>query len=419
MSATPYLVGPFTQLLSMDHLPPYGPIKDEELEIFNAYAIAFQGHEIIEIGPFERLRKQYSRCHFLDFPAVALPGWIDSHTHLCFAGSRAADYALRLKGKSYQEIAAAGGGILDTVARTRAASKEELLQLTIQRAKKQLRFGITTCEVKSGYGLSVEEEVKMLEVIREASRWQPIELIPTCLAAHVCAPEFSSSRAYLDSIVEKLFPLLKQHNLTNRIDIFVEHGAYSIEEARSYLEFAKKAGFSICLHADQFSRGAAALAAELKALSADHLEMSEGQDFALLYRSGTIPIVLPGSSLGLGLPFARAREMLDAGLPVVIASDWNPGSAPMGNLLMEAAILGAYQKLTVAETFAGMTNRAAKALGLHDRGLLKAGMRADCVIYPCADYREILYHQGSMTPKAVIAQGQLWEASDASIRQVV
>lgn len=419
MNETPFIIGPFTQLLTMDHLPPQGPIADEDLKIFKGSALAIQGKRIIEIGPFEKLKTRYPRCHGLDFPAVALPGWIDSHTHLCFAGSRSSDYAQRLSGKSYQEIAASGGGILDTVKRTRNATKTELLQLTLQRAKRQLQLGITTCEVKSGYGLSVEEEIKILEVIRDASAQQPVELIPTCLAAHLKAPEFSSNSAYLTYLIDDLFPLLKQRQLTNRIDIFVEKGAFSVQEARKYLYAAKEAGFTLCLHADQFSRGGAALAAELNALSADHLEASQEEDFALLLQANTISIVLPGSSLGLGHPFARARKMLDAGLSVAIASDWNPGSAPMGNLAVQAALLGISEKLTLAETLAGVTLRAARALALHDRGILKAGMRADCAIFPCSDYREILYQQGSLAPKMIIAQGTVWEAMDATIRKVL
>lgn len=419
MNDEPLVIGPFDQLLSMDHLPIGGPIKDDQLEILKESGLVVQGEQILEIGFFNQLKNKYSNCFFLDYPAVALPGWIDSHTHICFAGSRASDYALRLSGKTYQEIAAAGGGILDSVKQTREAKQDELIDLTIQRAKRQLQKGITTCEVKSGYGLTLQDEIKMLEVIQKASNLQPIDLIPTCLAAHICPPEFSNPSEYLEYLIAKLFPLLKEHNLTQRIDIFVESGAFSTQEAKNYLQAAKKEGFQVCVHADQFSRGGAILAAEVGALSADHLEVSEREDFVSLCRSGTIPIVLPGASLGLGLPFPRVREMLDAGLPVVIASDWNPGSAPMGNLLTEAAILGAYQKLTMAETIAAMTSRAARALALNDRGVLKAGMRADCSIFACKDYREILYHQGSLKPKNVIVKGKIWTFSHANIREIL
>jgi len=395
---SPTLIGPFTQLVTLSSLPNSGPISDNQLHIIPNAGIIVHKDNIIDIQSYNSLKHKHPNKHVIDFPAVALPGFVDCHTHICYAGSRASEYALRVSGKNYQDIAANGGGILNTVKSTREASKEKLIELTLQKTKKLLEHGITTCEVKSGYGLSILEEVKILEVIQTVSSLQKVHLIPTCLAAHVKPPEFASNKEYLDTLIKELFPLLKKNNLSNRIDIFVEQNAFSVEEARYYLQTAKQMGFSICLHADQFSRGGALLAAELGALSADHLEVSQPEDFAALAKANVIPVALPGASLGLGLPMPKARQMLDAGLALAIASDWNPGSAPMGNLLAEAAILGASQKLTMAETLAGITIRAARALELQDRGSLEIGKRADLVIFPCTDYREILYNQGSLMP---------------------
>ena len=211
---------------------------------------------------------------------------------------------------SYSDIALQGGGILDTVRKTRAVSPEDLISQTLPRLKRTKSLGITTCEIKSGYGLTIEDELKLLKTIQTLAKLQPVDLISTCLAAHTLPPEYTKRSDYLNDIVKDLFPALKKDKLTNRIDIFVDELAFSINESREYSTAAKKAGFSICLHADQFSRGGAMLAAELKALSADHLESSKEDDFKALKENHVIPIVLPGSSIGLGLPYSSARQML-------------------------------------------------------------------------------------------------------------
>jgi imidazolonepropionase len=404
------LIGPFSQILTMDKLAAAGPLSDQDLEIIPEAGVRVSDGCIIEIDQFQRMKNSEDDLFFIETPSVLLPGFIDAHTHICFNGSRSSDYALRLRGATYQEIAAKGGGILDTVRKTRIASKEELILLLLERSSRLAQLGITTCEVKSGYGLTLADEIKILEAIREAAARQPIDLIPTCLAAHTTPWEFSSSGEYLNYLSSHLLPLLAEQALCHRIDIFVDEHAFSIEQSKKYLKDAKEQGFTILLHADQFSRGGAQLAAEVHALSADHLECSIIEDFTALQKSGVIPIVLPGSSLGLGTSFAPARKILNAHLPLVIASDWNPGSAPMGNLLTEAAILGAAEKLTMAETLAALTVRASKALELTNLGVLEAGMLADMIAFPCKDYREILYHQGSLKPHLVFKKGyNLWK----------
>jgi imidazolonepropionase len=403
---TSTLIGPFTQLVTMAQLPEKGPIADNALQIIDNGAIAVTDGLISAVGKFDELKHNYSNIQKIDSPAVALPGFIDCHTHICFAGSRAGDYALRLTGMSYQEIAKRGGGILDTVKKTRAASSKELIELTCQRAKRLMQLGITTCEVKSGYGLSVAEELSHLKVIQSAAKLSSISLIPTCLAAHTRPPEFNDNKQYLQILLSDLLPEVKAQSLSNRIDIFIDDCAFSIEEAREYLTAARQMGFDICIHADQFHRGGAVLAAELNAVSADHLEQSIPQDFTLLAKANVVAVALPGASLGLGIPQPAARQMLDNGACLAIASDWNPGSAPMGNLLTAAALLGASQKLTMAETLAGITFRAAKALKLNDRGSIVIGNRADLSLFPCSDYREILYQQGSMLPSQVYIGGK-------------
>ncbi|NGX57427.1 MAG: Imidazolonepropionase [Chlamydiae bacterium] len=401
------LIGPFNQILTMDGLRPQGHLSDRELEIVEDGGIIVDKGHILAIGRYADLDDFAGEREEIDFPSVALPGFVDTHTHICFAGSRAGEYAQKLDGHSYQEIASKGGGILSTVKNTRAASFEELLLGLLNRTKDLLARGVTTCEVKSGYGLNIEDEVKMLSVIQNASSNEPVSLIPTCLAAHTTPPEFSSSSEYLNYLIQNLFPLLKKDQLTNRIDIFVEEGAFSIEEAEKYLLAAKQEGFDLVIHGDQFSVGGSELAARVGALSLDHCEQTEVEQAKLLSEAGVIPIVLPGASIGLGMKFASARMLLDEELPLVIASDWNPGSAPMGDLLTQAAILGAFEKLTMAEILSAITIRAARALNLHDRGILKTGMRADFSVFPTDDYQEILYHQGTLTPQCVFTGGEM------------
>ncbi|RME97221.1 MAG: imidazolonepropionase [Bacteroidetes bacterium] len=406
------LIGPLTQVLPMTDLPESGPIADETLLVREQVGIIVEAAKIRSVLPWDAARKQaeaYTQLEYFEQrePRVALPGFIDAHTHICFAGSRARDYALRNAGKSYLEIAAAGGGIWDTVSQTRKASQEELVAATVTRANRLLRQGITTVEVKSGYGLSVASELRILRAIRAASRQTTARLIPTCLAAHMCPKDYQGSKAeYLDLLLRELLPVLQQEKLSNRVDIFVEQSAFSVAEAQPYLLAAQAAGFQLTVHADQFTTGGSALAVKVGALSADHLEVSGEVEIQLLAQSPTVAMALPGASMGLGCAFAPARKLLDAGATLAIASDWNPGSAPMGNLVLQAAVLGAYEKLTNAEVLAAITVRAARALGLTHAGKIAEGHPADLVLYPTDDYREILYQQGQLLPIQVFKSGK-------------
>jgi len=404
------LTGPFKQLLTMDNLPVKGHLSDKQMEIIPDGGILHHEGKILAIANYQLLKQQYNDAtiELIEGEYVAIPGMIDAHTHICWAGSRANDYALRLSGKSYLEIAAAGGGIWDTVQKTREASVDVLAVLTEQRAQQLLEQGVTTIEVKSGYGLSVSQELKILEAIALAGKKSQADLVPTCLAAHMLPKDFfGNENDYLQQLTERLLPEIKKKNLTNRVDIFVEKSAFSIQAARTYLHKAKEMGFDIVLHGDQFSVGAVALANETGAISIDHLEMADDQEIALLAKGDVIPVVLPGASLGLGERFAPARRLLDAGTSLVIASDWNPGSAPMGYLLAQAAILGTMEKLTMTEVWAAITCRAAGALKMTDRGILKQGYLADFIAFKTSDFKEILYQQGQMKAEMIWKNGIL------------
>ncbi|WP_257669131.1 imidazolonepropionase [Parapedobacter tibetensis] len=403
------LIGPFSQIVTFRGALLQGPIADEQLEIIAQGGVIIEMGHILAVGIFDKLRRQYPQATIEEIHGkqTLVSGFIDCHTHICFAGNRARDYAMRVAGKSYLEIAKAGGGIWDSVTQTREATLPELAALTIDRANRLLHSGVTTIEVKSGYGLNVESELNILRAISKANECTQADLIPTCLAAHMRPRDFNGSEtSYLDHIITDLLPVLHQEGLANRVDIFVEDSAFGLESSSNYLRQAKQLGFALTVHADQFNTGGSALAVEYGAVSADHLEASTDKEIMLLAQSNTVAVVLPGASIGLGMGFAPARKLLNAGACVAIASDWNPGSAPMGDLLTQAAVLGVYEKLTLAETAAGLTFRAAKALNLIDRGMLEAGKLADMQAYPTADYRDIFYNQGTLRPIQVWKQGE-------------
>ena len=407
------LLGPFSQIVTLRDLPQNGPLPDSGLKIVEGGGVLTEGgliSKVLERSAFERCRNRFPSDNLLPIgeKSVLIPGLVDSHTHICYGGSRADDYARRLRGETYLEIARKGGGILSTVTETRKASAEQLANTLCRRAYAHLTRGVTTCEVKSGYGLDFDTELKMLRVINRAAKKDNLpDLIPTCLSAHVKPEEFESHSGYLDYVAECILTAVKRESLSRRVDIFVEKGAFGVDMSMVFVKKAKAMGFDITVHANQFSGGGSHVAAETGAVSADHLESSEAKDWELLQGAGTVATVLPGASMGLGLPFAPVRKMLDAGLSLAIASDWNPGSAPMGDLLMQAAVLGAAERLTLCETLAAITVRAAKTLRLNDRGLIKPGYAADMIAFPCSSYKDIFYHQGSLKPHLIWKRGRL------------
>jgi len=398
------LIGPFKQILTLAGMPLKGALKDEDLNIIPYGGVLVENGLIVKIDNFEILYREnlYDKIEKIKGDHVLLPGFVDCHTHICFAGSRAKDYAMRITGKSYLEIAKAGGGIWDSVMQTRAADGALLTELLLQRIERHLSEGVTTIEIKSGYGLETQSELKQLRVIAAASAQTCASLVPACLAAHMVPKDFNGTQAeYLGYVFHDLLPVIRHENLANRVDIFIEESAFDADNALIYLNKARQMGFDITVHADQFTTDGSAVAIKMGAVSADHLEASKDAEIKMLAASNTVAVVLPGASLGLGMPYAPARKLLDAGACVAIASDWNPGSAPMGDLLMQASVMAASEKITTAEVLAGLTYRAAKALNLNDRGILASGYRADMQAYACDDYREILYMQGKMKPGIV------------------
>ena len=403
------LIGPFKQIVTLRNLPLRGKLSDEQLEIIENGGILIKDEKIEEVGNFEELKSknQISEIENIEGEQICLTAFTDSHTHICFGGNRANDFAMRNAGKTYLEIAENGGGIWSSVQHTRKASEEELLKTILERINSLISQGITTIEIKSGYGLDVENELKMLRVIQKAQTFTKATLVPTCLSAHLKPRDFEgTSQEYLDYILREILPKVKAENLAKRVDIFIEKSAFLPEESKEFLLKAKELGFEITVHADQFTSGSSRIAVEVGAKSADHLEATIDEDIAFLAQSETVATALPGASLGLGEKFTPARKILDAGGILAIASDWNPGSAPMGNLITQASILATFEKLSTAEVLAGITFRSAFALSLEDRGTLEKGRKADFVTFKTDNFQNVLYQQGSLKTDSVYINGE-------------
>ncbi|WP_343609666.1 imidazolonepropionase [Chryseobacterium oranimense] len=404
------LIGPFKQIVTLADLPLRGKISDDQIDIILNGGILIDNGLINNVGDFEILKNDNPDAEtvIVEGDQIALPGFVDSHTHICFGGNRANDFAMRNAGKTYLEIAESGGGIWSSVQHTRNASEEELLKTLLERIQFLISLGITTIEIKSGYGLDVENELKMLRIIKKAQSQTPAKLVPTCLSAHLKPRDFEGgNQEYLEYILNEILPKVKDENLAQRVDIFIEKSAFQPEESKEFLLKTKDLGFDITVHADQFTPGSSRIAVEVGAKSADHLEATIDEDIEFLAKSDTVATALPGASLGLGEKFTPARKLLDAGAIVAIASDWNPGSAPMGNLITQASILATFEKLTTAEVLAGMTFRAAYALSLENIGKLEPGKKADFVTFKTDNFQNVLYNQGSLNAENVYIDGNL------------
>lgn len=363
------------------------------------------------IGPATDLPVLPSDAEIIDATGkVVLPGFVDSHTHLIFAGSRENEFEQRLQGRTYQEIAAQGGGINATVQRVRQCSKEELKALARPRLERMLRLGVTTIEVKSGYGLSLADEIKCLEAIAELNAEGPVDLAPTFLGAHAVPPEYRSNRdGYIRLLIDTMLPEIARNNLAEFCDVFCETGVFSIPESERILHKARDLGLRLKVHADELSPlGGAELAGRLKAVSADHLLCITDAGIEALAESGTIATLLPGTAFFLGVDYAPARKLIERGLPIALASDCNPGTCPTENLPLVGTMACTQMKMLPGEVVTALTLNAAAALGRSDRiGSLEVGKQADLVIYDVPDYRQIFYHFGVNHVERVLKRGRV------------
>lgn len=329
---------------------------------------------------------------------VVLPGFVDAHTHAVFAGDRLDEYELRASGASYEEIAAAGGGIRSTVRKTRAASEDDLFECAQRRMGWFLRTGTTTIEAKSGYGLSAEAELKMLRVIRRLNESGPVQYVPTFLGAHEVPDEYRGRpNEYADLIVHEMLPEVARQKLAEYCDVFCEPKIFDTDTARRILAAARRLMLGLRVHADQLSRsGGAELAAAVSATTADHLEHIDQRGIQALHAARVIPVLLPASVYTLGSKkFAPARAMIDAGLPIVLATDFNPGSSPTPSIPFVLSLASTQMHVSAAEAITAVTINAAYSLGRGGQiGSLEPGKQADFVIHDCEDYREIGYYTG-------------------------
>jgi imidazolonepropionase len=384
-----------------------------DLRVIADGAMLVRAGRILKVGPRAEIEPLIDAdCEVIEAGnRVALPGFVDAHTHPVFAGNRADEFEMRAQGASYQEIAAAGGGIKSTVRKTRAASEEELFRASKQYCDWFLRGGTTTIEAKSGYGLTLEDEIKMLRVIRRIGAETPLRCVPTFLGAHTVPEEFSGRRAgYLDLLVNEMLPQVAREGLAQFCDVFCESGAFDVGESRRVLLAAKGLGMKLRAHADQLSlSGGSELAAELGAVTADHLEYAGPAQISALKSAGVQPILLPASVLLIGSQrYPDARAMIEAGLAVTLATDFNPGSSPTPSMLFVLTLAATRMKMLPAEAVTAATINAAYSLGLGDEiGSLEPGKRADFVIHDCADFRELGYFAGVEHAFRVYGEGRL------------
>jgi imidazolonepropionase len=403
------------QLLTLAGSPVPRRRKDlGELGIVHGGSVLTAGGKILRVGATRdidaearRLRARIIDCQ----GRVVMPGFVDSHTHLIFAGSRLEDYELRLRGKTYEEIAAAGGGIRLSARLLREASAGKLLAQARHFLHQFAAHGTTTVEVKTGYGLDFANEMKTLEVVRQLRRHTAIELVPTLLAAHVVPPEYTGRPGdYVDLVVEKLIPEAARKKRAEFVDCFCDRGAFNVAECRRVLEAGLRHGLEPRLHAEQLTRtGASRLAVELRAASADHVDCITAADIRALARSNVVATLLPGSNFHLGSQrYVPARRLIEAGAIVALATDFNPGTSPTLNMQMILSIACNALRLTPAEAISAATLNAACALRRADRlGSLEPGKQADLMVMDVDDYRKIPYYFGVNHCVMTVKRGQI------------
>jgi len=380
-----------------------------ELGIIRDGGMLIRDGKIDIVGKSDEIEKKSKDAEILDLGGrVALPGFVDAHTHLVFGGNRLEDFERRARGETYEQLAKAGGGIWSTVERTRAASEDELLKRAKKHAEWFLKCGTTTVEAKSGYGLTLDDELKILRVMQQLNRETPLEIVPTFLGAHA-VPRDASPDEYVDLVINKILPRVAKEKLAEFCDVFCERGYFDVEQSRKIFTAARKLGLKLRGHVDQLTNsGGAKLMADLGATTADHLEKTDEQGIAALKAANVQPVLLPGSVYALGsTSYPRAREMIEAGLAVVLATDFNPGSSPTPSMPMILSLACTQMKMSPAEAITAATINAAYSLNRGDKiGSLEPGKLANFSVFDCEDYRELAYWFGISQTHAVYARGE-------------
>ena len=380
-----------------------------ELAIIRDGGLLIRDGKIDIVGPSNEIEKKAGDAQIVDAKGrVVLPGFVDAHTHLVFAGNRLDDFERRARGETYEQIAKAGGGISSTVEETRATSDVDLLAQAKRHANWFLKGGTTTVEAKSGYGLAVKDELKILRVMQRLNQESSLEIVPTFLGAHAI-PRDSSPDKYVDLVINEMLPRVASEKLAEFCDIFCERGYFDIERSRKILTAAKKLGLKLRMHVDQLANsGGAKLAAELGAATADHLEKTDEQGIAAMKTANVQPVLVPGSVYALGSTcYPRAREMIQAGLAVVVATDFNPGSSPTPSMPMVLSLACTQMKMSPAEAVTASTINAAYSLNRGDKiGSFEPGKLANFVIFDCEDFRELAYWFGLPQTHSVYVRGE-------------
>ena len=398
------------QLLTMDVKGPVKGSRMNDIAILADAAVAIVDSKVSWVGSAKKAADiQADRVIDAEGKLVT-PGLVESHTHLVFGGSREEEMAMKQQGVPYLDILAKGGGILSTVRSTREASYDTLLERTLFHLDRMAMHGITTVEAKSGYGLNEETEMKQLNVAKEANAQHPLDVVSTFMGAHAIPPEYKDDPdGFLDEMAA-LFPEIKKRNLAEFVDIFTESNVFSVEQSRRYLQKAKENGFDVKIHADEIDTlGGTELAAELGAISAEHLAVASDAGITELAASNTVGVILPGTIFYLGTgTYARAREMIDAGAAIAISTDFNPGSSVTENLQLIMSLAALRLKMSPAEIWHAVTVNAAHAIGRgHEAGTIAAGRVADIVIWDAPNYMYMPYHYGVNHANKVIKNGQV------------
>ncbi len=383
-----------------------------ELNIIKNGAVTIDRGKIVDVGKTADIQKKYDVEKVINAAGkVVMPGFVDPHTHPVFYQTRENEFEMRIQGKSYVEISQTGGGIRSSIAGVRNASENELFLLSKKRIEKIISCGTTTLEAKSGYGLSIESEIKMLQVIKKLNEKLPIDIVPTFMGAHEFPPEYKDNREeYIKILTEEMLPEVAKLGLAEYCDIFTEAHVYDINQSRKILNHAKKLGFKLRLHADEIeSIGGAELAAEVGAVSADHLGAASDDGIKKMAEVGVIATLLPGTIFSLGMKkYARARAMISAGVPVVLATDYNPGSCNCDNMQFIITLACLQMKMTPAEAITAATINAAYALERGDQvGSLETGKLADILILDMPSYQFLPYHFGSNNVEIVVKKGKI------------
>lgn len=394
-----------------------------DIAVLRDSAVAISDGRIAAVGRERDLRARHPRAARVDCKrGVLMPALVDSHTHAVFGAPRAAEHEMRAAGLDYMDIARRGGGIHSSVRDTRARSESELLELARGRIRRLMSFGVGTIEVKSGYGLSLEDELKLLRVIRRLASELPVRLVPTFLGAHEIPLDFRETyarrREYVELVVNQMIPAVASEQLAVFADVFCETGVYTVDESREILSAARRAGLQLKLHADELSAsGGAELAAELNATSADHLAAISDAGIAALASSGTVATLLPSTMLFLGKSAqAPARRMLDAALPIALATDFNPGTSPTVSLPLVLTLGVSQLRMSAAEVIAAATVNAAAALALSNQvGQIAPGYSADLALMAISDYRELPYWLGARVCAGLWTRGKACEVYDLDV----